>query len=69
MSYFAKPNFIVYDAWFDNDLKKITPDVKNKKITNTSNKDKSLKSKKFGLFERRAKSKLNFNLTKKIYQT
>ena len=22
LSYFAKPNFIVYDEWFDNDLKK-----------------------------------------------
>ena len=37
MSYFAKPNFIVYDEWFDNDLKKITPYDKNKKITNLSN--------------------------------
>ena len=37
MSYFAKPNFIVYDEWFDNDLKKIIPDNKNKKITNISN--------------------------------
>ena len=23
MSYFAKPNFIVYDEWFDNDFKKL----------------------------------------------
>ena len=38
MSYFAKPNFIVYNEWFDNDLKKITPDEKNKKITTISNK-------------------------------
>ena len=37
MSYFAKPNFIVYDEWFDNDLKKITPDEKNKKIKTISN--------------------------------
>ena len=37
MSYFAKPNFIVYDEWFDNDLKKIIPDDKNKKITTISN--------------------------------
>ena len=29
MSYFAKPNFIVYDEWFDNDLKKITTKEKN----------------------------------------
>ena len=36
MSYFAKPNFIVYDEWFDNDLKKTKLYVKNKKITNIS---------------------------------
>ena len=32
MSYFAKPNFIVYDEWFDEDFKKNKVDVKNKKI-------------------------------------
>ena len=37
MSYFAKPNFIVYDEWFDNDFKKNKLNVKNKKITNISN--------------------------------
>jgi len=36
LSYFAKPNFIVYDEWFDNDLKKSEIDFKNKKITNSS---------------------------------
>ena len=36
MSYFAKSNFIVYDEWFDNDLKKTKINVKNKKITNIS---------------------------------
>ena len=36
MSYFAKPNFIVYDKWFDNDFKKSKLDFKNKKITNSS---------------------------------
>ena len=36
MSYFAKPNFIVYDEWFDNDFKKTNLDFKNKKITNSS---------------------------------
>ena len=36
MSYFAKPNFIVYDEWFDNDLKKTKLNIKNKKITNIS---------------------------------
>ena len=43
LSYFAKPNFIVYDEWFDNDFKKTKLDFKktklnfkNKKITNIS---------------------------------
>ena len=37
LSYFAKPNFIVYDEWFDNDLKKITTKKKNSRITKISN--------------------------------
>ena len=37
MSYFAKPNFIVYDEWFDDDLEKTKLDIKNKKIKNISN--------------------------------
>ena len=36
MSYFAKPNFIVYDEWFDNDFKKTKLDFKNKKIIKSS---------------------------------
>ena len=36
LSYFAKPNFIVYDEWFDEDLEKNKLDVKNKKIKNIS---------------------------------
>jgi len=36
LSYFAKPNFIVYDEWFDNDFKTTKVEVKNKKITNIS---------------------------------
>ena len=36
LSYFAKPNFIVYDEWFDNDFEKSKLDFKNKKITNSS---------------------------------
>ena len=36
MSYFAKPNFIVYDEWFDNDFQKTKLNNKNKKITNIS---------------------------------
>ena len=37
LSYFAKPNFIVYAEWFDNDFQKTKLNVKNKKITNISN--------------------------------
>ena len=37
MSYFAKPNFIIYDEWFDNNFKKKITDDKNKKITKISN--------------------------------
>ena len=37
LSYFAKPNFIVYDEWFDNDLKKTKLDFKNKKKTSIPN--------------------------------
>ena len=37
LSYFAKPNFIVYDEWFDNDFKKTKLDFKNKKIKTISN--------------------------------
>ena len=36
LSYFAKPNFIVYDEWFDNDFQKTKLNVKNKKIINIS---------------------------------
>ena len=36
LSYFAKPNFIVYDEWFEDDFKKSKLDFKNKKITNSS---------------------------------
>ena len=37
MSYFAEPNFIIYDEWFDDDLEKTKIDVKNKKLKNTEN--------------------------------
>jgi len=37
LSYFAKPNFIVYDEWFDNDFKKTKLDFKNTKIKTISN--------------------------------
>ena len=37
LSYFAKPNFIVYDEWFDNDFKKTKLDFTNKKIKTISN--------------------------------
>ena len=36
LSYFAKPNFIVYDEWFDNNFQKTKLNFKNKKITNIS---------------------------------
>ena len=37
MSYFAKPNFIIYDEWFDDNLEKTKLDVKKKKIKTISN--------------------------------
>ena len=37
LSYFAKPNFIIYDEWFDEDLEKNKLDNKNKKIKPISN--------------------------------
>ena len=37
LSYFAKPNFIMYDEWFDDNLEKPKIDVKNKKIKTISN--------------------------------
>ena len=36
MSYFAEPNFIKYDEWFDDDLEKNKHDVEHKKIKTTS---------------------------------
>ena len=108
MSYFAKPNFIIYDEWFDDDLEKTKFEVQNKKIKNISNiheffyeqsnykvgasennmqLDKklnkkeliiknyldnisenysSLSNKTFNLFKKFTKSKLKFNITKKL---
>ena len=37
MSYFAEPNFIIYDEWFDDDVEKTNFDVKNKKLKTTEN--------------------------------
>jgi len=37
LSYFAKPNFIIYDEWFDDNLEKTKLDLKNKKIKTFSN--------------------------------
>ena len=37
MSYFAKPNFIVYDEWFDEDLETTKLFAQNNKINNISN--------------------------------
>jgi len=36
LSYFAKPNFIIYDEWFDEDLEKNKHYFKNKKIKKIS---------------------------------
>ena len=36
MSYFAKPNFLIYDEWFDYDFVETKLDFKNKKIKNIS---------------------------------
>ena len=111
MSYFAEPNFIIYDEWFDDNLEKTKLDVKNKKIKTTENVheffyelsnhkigasennmqlDKKelitnnylvnntnylkkisesyypLSNKKFKLFNKFTKSKLKFNITKKL---
>ena len=114
MSYFAEPNFIIYDEWFDDDLEKTTLDVKYKKIKTTENLheffyelsnhkigasenmmqlDKKankkqlitnnyldnnynfdkisesyspLSNKKFKIFKKFTKSKLKFNITKKL---
>ena len=37
LSYFAKPNFIIYDEWFDDNLEKTNVYLKNKKIKTISN--------------------------------
>ena len=37
MSYFAKPNFIIYDEWFNDDLEKKKSDPANKKIKTVLN--------------------------------
>ena len=37
LSYFAKPNFIIYDEWFDDNLEKTKLNVQNKKIKTISN--------------------------------
>ena len=118
LSYFAEPNFIIYDEWFDDDLEKTKLDVKNNKLKNTENLheffyelsnhkigasennmqlDKKankkelftnnylvnntnylenisesyfpLSNKKFKLFNKFTKSKLKFNITKKLVYT
>ena len=37
LSYFAEPNFIIYDEWFDDDVDKTKLDFKNKTLKNTEN--------------------------------
>ena len=66
MSYFAKPNFIIYDEWFDNNLKKTENDFKNKKIKNISNIHEFFyeqSNQKFGASEN--KMQLNIKLNEK----
>ena len=108
MSYFAEPNFIIYDEWFDDDFEKTktydqTINTKaisniheffynqsNYKIGASENKiqlfikanekelitnnylaipsaeKSSISNRKFRMFKKSAKSKLKFNITKKI---
>ena len=113
MTYFAKPNFIIYDEWFDDNLEKTNFDFKNKNIKTTENlheffyelsnhkigssennmqldtkankkelftnnyiltnyvdniseRYSPLSNKKFKLFKKFTKSKLKFNITKKL---
>ena len=113
MSYFAEPNFIIYDEWFDDNLEKTNFDFKNKNIKTTENLHEffyelsnhkigssennmqldtkankkelftnnyiltnyvdnisehysPLSNKKFKLFKKFTKSKLKFNITKKL---
>ena len=37
MSYFAEPNFIIYDEWFDDDVEKTKLDFNNKTLKNIEN--------------------------------
>ena len=37
LSYFAKPNFIIYDEWFDDDLEKTKLEIQSKKIKTAAN--------------------------------
>ena len=109
LSYFAKPNFIVYDEWFDDDLEKNKNVLEKSKIKtisniheffydqsnykvgasennlkldfniklnykiitnnyfeNTTNKLNSISNRKLLLFEKLTKSKLKFNISKKL---
>jgi len=108
LSYFAEPNFIIYDEWFHDDLEKTELNVQNKKtntiskiheffyeqsnykigasenkmqldikvnkkeliinnyLDNISESYSSANNKKFKLFKKFTKSKLKFNITKKL---
>ena len=37
MSYFAKPYFLIYDEWFDDNLEKTKLDIKKQKLKTFSN--------------------------------
>ena len=73
MSYFAKPNFIIYDEWFDDNLEKTKLDVKNKKEKTVSNMHEFFyqqSNHKVGASENNLQLDINVNnkeLSKKIY--
>ena len=73
MSYFAKPNFIIYDEWFDDNLEKTKLDVKNKKVKNISNMHEFFyqqSNHKVGASENNLQLDINVNnkeLSEKIY--
>ena len=69
MSYFAKPNFIIYDEWFDEDYEKTKFDFKNKKLKKISSIHEFFYEKsnhKTGSSENNLELNLNVNVKEKI---